>query len=168
MDDGAISQIGTADEILAHPADTYVESFFRDVDVSKVLTAGDIARSEHATITRRTNDGVEVALMILRHHNRRYGYIRDRNGHFEGIVSAESLEHARQKHAPLKEAFLSNVSPITADTMLGDLMGKLATAPCPLAVIDSSGQFSGTISRATLLRALERSGTKLPEASEND
>jgi len=44
MRDGRIEQIGTAEEILSNPANEYVLKFLRKVDVSKVLTAGDVAR----------------------------------------------------------------------------------------------------------------------------
>ncbi|MGW2936228.1 quaternary amine ABC transporter ATP-binding protein [Streptomyces sp. NPDC001156] len=40
MRDGRIVQIGTAEDILVHPADDYVASFTQDVDRSRVLTAG--------------------------------------------------------------------------------------------------------------------------------
>lgn len=39
MKDGRIAQIGTPEEILAHPADDYVASFTADVDRGRVLTA---------------------------------------------------------------------------------------------------------------------------------
>jgi glycine betaine/proline transport system ATP-binding protein len=40
MRDGRIVQIGTAEDILVRPANDYVASFTRDVDRSRVLTAG--------------------------------------------------------------------------------------------------------------------------------
>ncbi|MFG3058106.1 glycine betaine/L-proline ABC transporter ATP-binding protein [Streptomyces sp. NPDC048231] len=40
MRDGRIVQIGTAEDILVRPADDYVASFTKDVDRSRVLTAG--------------------------------------------------------------------------------------------------------------------------------
>ncbi|MFD9718206.1 glycine betaine/L-proline ABC transporter ATP-binding protein [Streptomyces sp. NPDC059076] len=42
MRDGAIVQLGTAEDILVTPADDYVASFIQDVDRSRVLTAGAI------------------------------------------------------------------------------------------------------------------------------
>jgi glycine betaine/proline transport system ATP-binding protein len=42
MRDGRINQIGTATEILTHPADSYVEKFIADVDRSRILTAADV------------------------------------------------------------------------------------------------------------------------------
>ncbi len=44
MKDGAISQIGTAEEIVANPADDYVREFTEDVPRYKVLSAGKVMR----------------------------------------------------------------------------------------------------------------------------
>lgn len=41
LDDGAISQIGTPQEILLHPANDYVHAFVREVDRGRVLTVAD-------------------------------------------------------------------------------------------------------------------------------
>src|SRR5919199_4743382 len=53
MEGGRIVQVGTPYEILSHPADDYVRSFFRGVDVSQVLTAGDVARYEAVNTIER-------------------------------------------------------------------------------------------------------------------
>jgi len=44
MRDGAISQIGTPEEIVAHPVDSYVADFTEDVPRYKVLSAGKVMR----------------------------------------------------------------------------------------------------------------------------
>lgn len=44
MRDGAISQIGTPEEIVANPADSYVADFIEDVPRYKVLSAGKVMR----------------------------------------------------------------------------------------------------------------------------
>ncbi|MEU3729044.1 glycine betaine/L-proline ABC transporter ATP-binding protein [Streptomyces sp. NPDC033538] len=46
MRDGEIVQIGTAQDILIRPANDYVASFTRDVDRSRVLTAGSVMETE--------------------------------------------------------------------------------------------------------------------------
>jgi glycine betaine/proline transport system ATP-binding protein len=43
---GRIVQIGTSEQILNEPSDDYVSQFVRDVDRSRVLTAGSIARPD--------------------------------------------------------------------------------------------------------------------------
>ena len=44
MRDGAISQLGTPEEIVANPADKYVADFTEDVPRYKVLSAGKIMK----------------------------------------------------------------------------------------------------------------------------
>ena len=48
MKDGAISQIGTPEEIVANPADDYVRAFAEDVPRYKVLSAGKVMRKTKA------------------------------------------------------------------------------------------------------------------------
>jgi glycine betaine/proline transport system ATP-binding protein len=56
MRDGAVVQMGTAEELIAHPADDYVADFTRDVPKSHVLTVRTIARplAANETATDRT------------------------------------------------------------------------------------------------------------------
>ena len=56
MRDGAVVQMGTAEELIAHPADAYVEDFTRDVPKSHVLSVRTIARplGANETATDRT------------------------------------------------------------------------------------------------------------------
>jgi glycine betaine/proline transport system ATP-binding protein len=42
MKDGAFVQVGTPEEVVAHPADSYVADFIRDVPRAHVLTARSI------------------------------------------------------------------------------------------------------------------------------
>lgn len=56
MRDGAVVQMGTAEELIANPADDYVADFTRDVPKSHVLTVRTIARplAENEKATGRT------------------------------------------------------------------------------------------------------------------
>jgi glycine betaine/proline transport system ATP-binding protein len=44
MRDGAVVQMGTAMDLVLHPADAYVEDFLRDIPKSHVLTLETVAR----------------------------------------------------------------------------------------------------------------------------
>ena len=50
MRDGAIEQTGNSEDILLNPANDYVSKFLQTVDVSKILTAGNIASKMPVTI----------------------------------------------------------------------------------------------------------------------
>ncbi|CAB4333914.1 MAG: betaine/proline/choline family ABC transporter ATP-binding protein [Actinobacteria bacterium] len=56
MRDGAVVQMGTAEDLIAHPADDYVADFTRDIPKSHVLTVRTIARPLAAgeSVTSRT------------------------------------------------------------------------------------------------------------------
>jgi glycine betaine/proline transport system ATP-binding protein len=54
MQNGEVVQVGTPDEILNNPANDYVRTFFRGVDISQVFSAKDIARrSQTALFVKR-------------------------------------------------------------------------------------------------------------------
>lgn len=54
MQNGEVVQVGTPDEILNNPANDYVRTFFRGVDISQVFSAKDIARRTPNGIIRKT------------------------------------------------------------------------------------------------------------------
>jgi len=53
MKDGAISQVGTPEEIVANPVDKYVSDFTEDVPRYKVLSAGKVMRSTKRKSTKK-------------------------------------------------------------------------------------------------------------------
>jgi glycine betaine/proline transport system ATP-binding protein len=64
MRDGAIVQIGTPEDLVAHPADEYVANFVRDIAKSHVLTLRYIARAPR---DGEATDGPELSAdMIIR------------------------------------------------------------------------------------------------------
>lgn len=155
MEGGRVVQVGTPEEILRNPADDYVSSFFRGVDTSKVLTAGDVARTEHATLISREGTGILAALQQVSSRYEDYGYVVGPDRTFHGVVSADSLRAAgRKAGVPLKQAFLTEIEPIAIDTPLHDLLSIVAQAPCGVPVIDSHRHYMGVVTKANLLLAL--------------
>jgi glycine betaine/proline transport system ATP-binding protein len=157
MEGGRVVQVGTPEEILNNPADDYVRSFFRGVDVSSVLAAGDIARKTQVTVIEHRGTGVRAALQRLNQHDREYGYVIDRSRRFEGIVSVDSLQKELERNEPsLQNAFLPGVEAVQSDASLGELFGPLAQHPYGLPVTTVAGHYVGTVSRAIMLEALDR------------
>src|SRR5690606_2679017 len=78
MEAGRIVQIGRPDEILRDPANDYVRSFFRGVDVSKGFTAEDVALRDDLTLIGRPGDGVRAAMERLRRNDQEYAYVHDK------------------------------------------------------------------------------------------
>lgn len=158
MEGGRVVQVGTSEEILRNPADEYVASFFRGVDVTQVFTAGDIARKHRGTVIEYSKEGgVRQAVQRLKEYDRNYGYVIDNGQHYCGVVSAESLSHQLNRSTPnISNAYLSNLEPLNMDTPLNDVLGPVANAPCAVPVVDDEQRYLGSISRTCLLEFLNR------------
>ncbi len=157
MQDGDVVQVGTPDEIINQPANDYVRSFFRGVDVSSILTAKDVARRKQQTLIKKTSDtGLSTSLQLLKDNDRDFGYVVDASNHYIGVVSVDSLKQAQSKQQSLEHALLKQPDAIDADTPLGDLISEVAQSPCSPAVINEQGKFLGIISKTILLEALDR------------
>ncbi len=157
MEGGQIIQIGTPDELIRRPANDYVRTFFRGVNVSTVLTAGDIARKQQVTVIDRSGTGVVSALQRLKEHERDFGYVVDPKQVFHGIVSTDTLTPLRNRtDAKLAEAFLPDIRPLKTTQLLNDILGDVAAAPCGLPVVDDQGRYRGVITKSRLLETLDR------------
>ncbi|NBC14033.1 MAG: glycine betaine/L-proline ABC transporter ATP-binding protein ProV [Gammaproteobacteria bacterium] len=157
MEGGRVVQVGTPDDILNNPADDYVRSFFRGVDVATVFKAGDIARRTQVTVIERQDDGIRAALNRLREHDREFGYVVDRGQRFHGVVSLESLQRELRESDPkLHHAFLDEVPALPADTPVSDLLGTVAATTCGVPVVDEQNRYKGVITKACLLETLDR------------
>lgn len=156
MEGGRVIQVGTPDEILNNPANDYVRSFFRNVDVTTILSAKDIASKQHATVINREGFGPTSAIELLRQHDRDYGYVVSPQGEFFGVVSVESLLKLERSKGKLSDAFLNSYEPLTRDTPLNEIIGQVAKYPFGLPVIDKNNKYQGVVTRVAMLRALDR------------
>ena len=159
MEGGIVVQVGTPEEILNNPANDYVKSFFRGVDVSTILTAKDIVVKREVTVIEREGVGLKTALNRLRNEDREYGYIVGDKLDFHGIISVDSVDQAIKSGADkLSAAFLPDIEAVSHDTQLSDLIGTVAHTPCGVPVVNENGKYLGVINRANLLATLDREG----------
>lgn len=159
MQGGIVVQVGTPDEILNNPANDYVRTFFRGVDISNVFSAKDIARRRAVTLLRHTPGfGPRSALKLLEDEDRDYGYVLERGQRFVGVVSTDSLKEALKGGRSLESALLPEPTQVAADTPLGELIAQVAAAPCAVPVVAEENHYLGIISKAMLLQALDKEG----------
>ncbi|MDT0682169.1 glycine betaine/L-proline ABC transporter ATP-binding protein ProV [Roseicyclus sp. F158] len=156
MQGGVVVQVGRPDEILNNPANDYVRSFFRGVDVSTVISVADIATKRQVTVVERDGN-LRSARERIAGADRDFAYVVDKSQKFLGIVSAESLEREMKSADPqIARAFLPGIEPLRADQRIGEAIGPVNAAPAGLPVIDANGRYLGVVSRAVLLGALTR------------
>ncbi|NLS52524.1 glycine betaine/L-proline ABC transporter ATP-binding protein ProV [Hafnia alvei] len=159
MQGGEVIQVGTPEEILNNPANDYVKTFFKGVDISQVFSAKDIARRKHLSLIRKTPGfGPRAALKLLQDEDHDYGYVVERGQKYIGIVSVESLKQALSQGQSLDSALLSAPEAVDADTSLNELISQVAQSPCGVPVTSADGIFIGIINKGTLLQALDKEG----------
>ncbi|WP_199671563.1 glycine betaine/L-proline ABC transporter ATP-binding protein ProV [Salinisphaera sp. Q1T1-3] len=162
MQSGRVVQVGTPEDIVRKPANDYVRSFFRDVNVSHVFSARDVAKRNQLTVIERAGMSVRAALSRLDDHGRDAAIVHDRHRCYLGTVSVESLRIcleglAADDEGDLEAAFVDDVPQVSADTSINELLEPVASSPYPVPVVDADGRYLGAISRAVLLRTLSRS-----------
>ncbi|EPF9727022.1 glycine betaine/L-proline ABC transporter ATP-binding protein ProV [Vibrio fluvialis] len=157
MQDGVVVQVGTPDEILHQPANDYVSSFFRGVNVASVFCAKDIARKNPAAVFKKhDNDGPAAAMQMLLDNDREFGIVVDRANKYTGIVSLDSLKEAKRQQRSLSSALLAGTVTISPDVSVGDLIGQVAQVPYSVPVVDDDGRYYGVITKTRLLQTLDR------------
>lgn len=160
MEGGVVVQVGTPDDILRNPANDYVRSFFKEVDVSQVYSAGDIAQKKQVTIINKettNNEGrIRSALKRLNDNDRDYGFLLDTNKTFLGMVSANSLQKADEAKQSINHAVWADYDAVHTDTPIRELYDRVAQSPCPVPVVNDHNQYIGSVSYITLLETLSR------------
>ncbi|GBF77286.1 glycine betaine/L-proline ABC transporter ATP-binding protein [Paenibacillus sp. 598K] len=159
MKDGSIVQIGSPEEILMQPANSYVERFVEDVDLSKVLTASHVMRKPETITSER---GPRVALQLMRERGVSNLYVVDKAKKLVGVISAEDASQAVKDGQPLESIIQRELPSVSPDTLLNDLFDTISTTRLPVAVIDDEHRLKGIIIKGAVLAAL--AGNTVPEA----
>jgi len=174
MEGGRVVQVGTPEEILQNPADDYVRAFFRGVDPTNILTAGDIASDTQVTIPITDGKNPRAGLQRLIKNDRDYAYVLDADRHFQGIVSTDSLRELldrEQQPQLIPSAYLDEVVTANATDSMQDILPEVAAHPWPLPILDDEGKYLGAISKNLFLRTLHRNQPDqlaLAEASDGE
>lgn len=160
MEGGRVVQVGTPEEILQNPADDYVRAFFRGVDPTNIINAGDIARNTQVQVIRHEGDGPKTALQRLRNYDRDYGYVMNRKKEFIGIVSQDKLieviENPKKDSDDLSLAMISGVEPVRSTDSMQDILPEVSSKPYPVPVVNEDNKYIGVISKNIFLRTLHK------------
>ncbi|QDZ96042.1 quaternary amine ABC transporter ATP-binding protein [Bacillus altitudinis] len=151
MKDGNIVQIGTPEEILMNPSNEYVERFVEDVDLSKVLTAGNIMKRAE---TVQIDKGPRVALTLMKNLGISSIYAVDKQNRLLGVISAEEAQRATENQLTLKDVIHQNMKTIHQDTILTDLFELVSESNIPIAVVDDKNRMKGIVVKGALIGAL--------------
>ena len=148
MEGGRVVQIGTPEEIMRDPADEYVETFFKGVDISKILKAGDVACSQ-TPCRIRINGSVKPF-----NSTSDFGYLLDEAEILQGVVPLHDINSESATIEALQQQQVDQYQTIYSDDLLKDVVKKVANAEYPVPVVERNGTFRGVISKDLLLQTL--------------
>ncbi len=153
MRDGAIVQIGTAEDILTNPADDYVASFIEDVDRTRVIIASSVMRNPRETVS--VADGPTVALRKMKDAQLSECLVLDRNRKVVGVVRDDDLARLSRERAESIESVINTDVPRSApDAPIADLYAAAAETTIPIVIENEDGRMLGIVPRVSLLAAL--------------
>ncbi len=158
MKDGAVVQIGTPEEILTRPADDYVRAFVQNVDRTKVITAGTVMHKAPTIVVPRA--GPRMAVRTMEKMGSSSVYVLDEDRQLLGLLTIDDaiqLEKKQESDVSSKLIY-DEVYVAREDRPVADLMATALTAKYPIAVVNSDGQMTGIVDRATVMAEVSEQG----------
>lgn len=151
MKDARIVRVGTPEEILSDPGDTYVEEFVKDIDKSKVLLARNVMITPASLI--RETDGPNVALKQMHANSISSVFVVNGSLELSGIVTLDSAMKARAEGLALTDIIEKGLVITAPDTPLTELLPLAAQARFPIAVVEG-GRLLGIVTKAAVISSL--------------
>jgi glycine betaine/proline transport system ATP-binding protein len=153
MSDGEIVQVGTAEEIVAHPADEYVSEFVKDVPRGKVVAVESIM--EQPPVLVGSAQSLEVAIEGMRVKRVTVAFVVDADGRLKGIVTMEqAITAARNGLTKAEEAAQQGFPFTSPDTLVEQCLHLVADGNVPVAVLDKEQRLLGVVTRPALIHTV--------------
>ena len=153
MSDGEIVQVGTAEEIVAHPADEYVSEFVKDVPRGKVVAVESIM--EQPPVLVGSAQSLEVAIEGMRVKRVTVAFVVDADGRLKGIVTMEqAITAARNGLSKAEEAAQQGFPFTSPDTPVEQCLHLVADGNVPVAVLDEEQRLLGVVTRPALIHTM--------------
>ena len=152
LKDGEVVQQGRPEEILLHPATSYVEAFVRDVNRARALTVETVMKPPACRISAST---IAEALKQMQGFKEDYGYYVNEQG-YQGVVTQDALEQAAidSDHLSVSERIWKDVPALSPDAVLESVIPETLEAEFSLPVVDNQGNLKGALSRSNLAEVL--------------
>ena len=153
MKDGEIAQLGTMEEILSRPANTYVEKFVNAADKTKVITAGSIMKPVYDYL--RLGDGPQTMLHKIRESGLSSLFATNDQGVIYGLVWARKVrEHMNEPNVTAQSMMDTNIKTVNRSAPLKEVVMQMGESTAPIAVVDDERRFLGVITSGALLASL--------------
>lgn len=152
MKDGQIVQIGTSEEILASPANSYIEEFVQDIDRTKVLQAKNAMIKPDPLITEK--DGLRLAIQKMRSHSISSIFVVNQERVLQGIITIDDAVEAQRNNKQIRNILQHDYETTGPEAYVHELIPQATRTKYPIAVVDETNKLLGIIVRVSVLSAL--------------
>ena len=155
MRDGEIIQLGTPEDIITNPADSFVEEFTEGIPKTKIINISNII-SEASTFTLPTSTADILGLMDQKQSD--YAVSIDQFNKYLGIVARDDINiSSKDSIIDISDILNPTLQPIHPDTTLEAALTVMSRETLAVPVTDSSNTFLGMVTPQDLLRTLANS-----------
>lgn len=156
LKDGRVIQVGTPEEIITAPADAYIEDFVRDVNRSRVLSAG-LAMAPVTSLPLDTHP--RRAKAALEQDRQWVGFVTDEDNNYRGMVLLADISVAvRRGDRDLGDVIRDDTPTARAEQSLDELLSVAADNRLPIPVLGEHQRLLGVLTPRATLSALAGDG----------
>ncbi|MFA6719366.1 MAG: CBS domain-containing protein, partial [Prevotella sp.] len=156
MKDGRIVQIGTAEEILQNPADEYVCRFIKEVDRTKILTAGTFMKKPRGVI--QASQGPRTAIKIMEEYDRNTLLVIDKGNHLIGMIESDDILNVIKSGGVLNDAIIRDLPKVGIETPMKDVIQIMITTNFSIPVVNENNVLLGVVSPSVAAEVLNAGG----------
>lgn len=167
MKEGRVIQLGTPEEILVHPSDSYIRSFVENVDRSRVLTAESIIRRPGVTINATAS--LSDAMNLFRDHSFETLFVVDDEGSLKGrILIDHVVDSLRQGDTDLAGVIDGSPTGLPPETPVEELLPLASHSHHPIPIVDNRNRLLGLVTRTAILTSMLRGQPTSGQAALDD
>lgn len=152
MKDGVIEQIGTAEDIIRHPASDYVKAFVEKVDRKTIVTAESLMFRK-PMVVQVEKDGPEGVLRKMRKNVTNVLPVIDKNKSFQGFIwLPQAIKADKQNASSIADFITTQVPSVHVDYTVEDMLPLITETKSPIAVVDTeTNKLKGIIEQTSLI-----------------
>lgn len=153
MRNGAFVQVGTAEELLTHPADDYVKTFMKDINRVQILRLESLPLQHVPAVV--ADKSIGAALNCLHQYQCKCLCVVDNTSRPLGVVTESLLLRAATQgngnEQQINQLKLTEATQAQVSTKIIDLIPDLHPG-LPVTVLDLDGHYLGFVDPVTMLK----------------
>ena len=169
LHDGKVAQIGSAEDIVLRPEDSYVGDFTQDVRVESILTASRVMAPPSVTLPSLF--GIRAALEAIDDGNGGVAWVVDETGRYIGTLPRSSAERALRAgvlQIDQAQEFIDQDYPVLSPSATFDQLIPIAMGiDHAIPIVDNDQLLVGEVHRTAVAELLANTSAAVPDYEAN-